>query len=251
LDSILIHTNLNNRAKEFFERAPVKLDPSIYKGEARSYRGDGQKYESGNQVLDHVARKSPSLKEHIGYERNEIEKGLPRSQRGYSFERDTASSGSFEDVAKQYLMGEGKELYAHLQSKGRDFYNITRIGTADLEGAVAGLAVQGDEAALYGDKNFGAKVSQLAGMYGLTNGQAVRYVLAHEFVHASQKGKYFDDKIMAELDVEHTLKDYFTARGDRDLAAVASDRAANVTSNYGSLGTRAAGKGAYSTAGSN
>jgi hypothetical protein len=149
-------------------------------------------------------------------------------------------------------MGEGKELYQHLKGKGREFYDITKIGSADLEGAVAGLAVYGNEAALIGSKDFDAKVSQLASQYGVSSERAKSYVFAHELVHSSQKGLYGKDHIKLELDVEHTLKDYFSAKGEHDLAAIAGDRAASVTSNYSSAGTYAAPKSAsasYSKAG--
>jgi hypothetical protein len=226
--------------KELFEKAGTKLDPGIYKGESKAYQPKSSSYESGNQALDRMARQSDDLTGWIANQRYEIEKKVgPKA--GYNFQRDTASigkgvsskySGSFENMAKQYLMGEGKELYRHLKGQGRDFYNITKIGTADLEGAIAALAIQGDEAALIGSKDFDRKVSELAGNYGVPKERAISYVMAHEFVHASQKGKYFDT-ISAELDVEHTLKSYFTAKGDKDLAYIASDRAGKVSRNYG------------------
>ncbi len=225
--------------KELFEKAGTKLDPGIYKGESRAYRSTSSSYESGNQTLDRMAKQSGDLTGWIANQRYETEKKVgPKA--GYNFRRDTASSGkgvsskysgSFEDIAKSYLMGEGKELYKHLKGQGRDFYNITKIGTSDLEGAIAALATQGDEAALIGSKDFDKKVSELAGNYGVSKERAISYVMAHEFVHASQKGKYFDT-IGAELDVEHTLKEYFTAKGDKDLAYIASDRASKVARNY-------------------
>ena len=246
--------------KEFFEKAGIKLDPLFYKGPAGAYRADkDQEYESANQKLDRMSKQSEDLKGWIADQRYEAEKKLPPGQSGYNFKRDTASggktghksySGSFADMAKQYLMGEGKELYSFLKGKNRDFYEITKIGTQNLEGAIAALAIQGNEAALIGDKNFDRKVSEFAGNYGVSKDQAVSYIMAHEFVHASQKNKYFKSHIDAELDVEHTLKEYFTARGDKDLAAIAGDRAGQVTSNYASLGTyaspikgKSAGKG--------
>ena len=254
-----IDAKFNGRAKEFFDKATIKLDPNIYKGEAGAYRSEEKGSESPVKTLDRMYDQSESVKNWFGNERHEIEKGLPPNLRGYNFQRDTAGalgsadgtktpvySGSFEDVAKQYLMTEGKELFAHLKGKGRDFYDITRIGTQKegLESAIAGLAVYGNEAALIGSKDFDAKVSQLAGQYGVSKERAITYVMSHELVHASQKGKYFDDPIMAESDVEHTLKEYFTQKGDHDLAAIASDRASKVTSNYGNLGSYKAPKGA-------
>lgn len=227
------------RQKELFEKAGTKLDPGIYKGESKAYRPKSSSYETGNQTLDRMAGQSDDLAGWIANQRYEIEKKVGPGA-NYNFQRDTASngksiktqySGSFEEIAKSYLMGEGKELYKHLKGKGRDFYNITRIGTADLEGAVAALAIQGNEAALIGSKDFDRKVSELAGNYGVPKERAINYVMAHEFVHASQKGKYFDT-ISAELDVEHTLKEYFTAKGDKDLAYIASDRASKVAKNY-------------------
>jgi hypothetical protein len=226
-------------SRDLFDGAGKKLDPAIYKGESGSYRSDDKKYESGNQTLDRMSKQSDDLKGWIADQRYEAErKAGPKA--GYNFRRDTASgkqvqnsySGSFENIAKQYLMGEGKELYKHLKGQGRDFYDITRIGTASLDGAVAALAIQGNEAALIGDKNFESKVSGLAAQYGVPKERAISYVMAHEFVHASQKGKYFDT-IAAELDVEHTLKSYFTAKGQKDLAYIAGDRAGKVARNYG------------------
>lgn len=232
--NLAVDAPLGERAKALFESSK-SLDPRIYKGESRAYTKN-EIYESSLDVQKRMADKSDNLKDWIGNQRYEIEKNLPPGKCGYSFGRDTAN---FEDVAKQYLMGEGKELYQHLKGKGREFYDITRISSADLEGAVAGLAVYGDEAALIGAKDFDAKVSQLASQYGVSSERAKSYVLAHELVHASQKGLYEKDHLKLELDVEHTLKNYFSAKGEHDLAAIASDRAANVTSNYSSLGTYA------------
>src|SRR5574341_192637 len=246
--------------KEFFEKAAIKLDPSIYKGEAKAYRADqGQEYESANQKLDRMSKQSDDLKGWIADQRYEAEKKLPPGQQGYNFKRDTASgekvnhrpySGSFADMARQYLMSEGKELYSFLKGKNRDFYEITRIGTQNLEGAIAALAIQGNEAALIGDKNFDRKISECAGNYGVTKNQAVSYIMAHEFVHASQKGKYLKSHIDAELDVEHTLKEYFTAKGDKYLAAIAADRASKVTSNYSFMGSYAPKTSSYNGKGS-
>ncbi len=237
---IMIDAPLRGREKEFFEKAAEKLDPSIYKGEFKSYKDDkGNNYESSLEKLKKMYEKSDTLDDWVSRERSNIENSMAPNQRGYDFKRDTVPSysGKFEDIAKQYLMSEGRELYAHLKGKGRDFYEITRVGTADLGSAVAALASNGHEAALLGSKNFDAKVSQLAAQYGVSKERAVTYVLSHEFVHASQKGKGYDDPILAELDVEHTLKEYFTKKGDHDLAAIASDRANNVTKNYSSAGS--------------
>ncbi len=235
---------LGDRAKELFDSAKTKFDPRIYKGDSPAYRRE-ESYESGNQVLDRMAKNSTGLKQSLSNELYDIRKDMPPDKRGYNFGRDTASgyNTSFEDVAQQYLMGEGKELYAHLRKQGRDFYDITKIGTADLEGAVAALANNGTEAALLGSNDFEKKVSELANHYGISVDRAVSYVMAHEFTHASQKGKYFDDPVLAELDVEHTLKEYFTQKGEKDLADVASDRAANVAKNYGGIGAYSMPKG--------
>ncbi len=239
-----IDRSLGDRAKELFESAKTKIDPRIYKGESPAYRRE-ETHESGNQVLDRMAKKSPYTKQALSKELYDIKKDMSPDKQGYNFKRDTAGgyNTSFEDVAQQYLMGEGKELYAHLRKKGRDFYDIKKIGTADLEGAVAALATNGTEAALLGSNDFEQKVSELADHYGISVERATSYVMAHEFTHASQKGKYFDDPILAELDVEHTLKEYFTQRGEQDLADVASDRAANVTRNYGGIGAYKMPKG--------
>lgn len=237
---IPIDKPLGRSHKEIFESVKSRLDPSIYKGESKAYKVDPKSYESGNQALDRMSKQSGDLKGWIADQRYEAEKKIgPKA--GYNFQRDTAASGKsasskysgpFEDMAKQYLMGEGKELYSHLKGQGREFYDITRIGTANLDGAVAALAIQGNEAALLGAKDFDKKVSDLAGIYGIPRERAISYVMAHEFVHASQKGKYFST-ISAELDVEHTLKSYFTAKGEKDLAYIAGDRAGKVARNYG------------------
>ncbi len=243
-ENLGIDRPLGDRAKELFDSAKTKFDPRIYKGDSPAYRRE-ESYESGNQVLDRMAKDSTGLKQSLSNELYGVKKDMPSDKRGYNFKRDTAGgyNSSFEDIAQQYLMGEGKELYAHLRKQGRDFYDITKIGTADLEGAVAALATNGTEAALIGSKDFEQKVSELANNYGISVDRAVSYVMSHEFVHASQKGKYFDDPILAELDVEHTLKEYFTQKGEKDLADVASDRAANVTRNYGGASAYSMPKG--------
>ncbi len=227
----------NYNQKVLFESASVKVS-SNYPGEFKSYRPDSKSYESGKQTLDRMAKKSGDVKGHIAEHLGSAEKKLPPRQ---SYLPPASShpnsfapnySGSFEDMAKQYLTGEGRELYSHLKGQGREFYDITRIGTANLEGAVAALAIQGNQAALLGSKDFDKKVSGLAANYGISKERAISYVMAHEFVHASQKGKYVDH-ISAELDVERTLKSYFTSKGYHDLAAVAGDRAGKVSQNYG------------------
>ncbi|MBW3016686.1 hypothetical protein KY309_03695 [Candidatus Woesearchaeota archaeon] len=215
------------RAQELFQKASP-LDPEIYKGGFRSY-SKSQSLESSLDTQKRMYEKSDSLNDWFARQRYDVERKMPPGKKGYDFGRDTC----FEDVAKQYLMGEGKELYQHLKSQGREFYDITKIGTGDIgEKAVAGLAVKGSEAALIGSRDFEVKVSALASQYGVSRQRATEYVLAHELVHASQKGRYANDPLGAELDVEHTLKGYFTSKGYSDLAAIAGDRANNVARNY-------------------
>lgn len=224
-----IDAPLASRARDLFEKASP-LDPEIYKGGFKPY-SRSQSLESSLDTQKRMYEKSDSLKDWFARERYDVGKKMPPDKRGYKFGRDTA--GSFEDVAKQYLMGEGKELYGFLKSKGRDFYDITKIGTGDIgEKAVAGLAINGSEAALIGSRDFETKISMLASQYGVSQERATEYVLAHELVHASQKGRYKNDPLRAELDVEHTLKGYFASKGYSDLAAIAGDRANNVTRNY-------------------
>jgi hypothetical protein len=245
LEDIAVDAPLNNRARELFEKAKTPLDPQIYRGEFKAYSGkDSDNYESSLESQKRMSEKSENFKDWMGNEKYEAEKKVSPDKKGYKFARDTAGefSDKFEDIAKSYLMSEGRELYKFLRGQGRDFYDITRIGTAKLENAVAALAIRGTEAALIGASDFDKKISQLASQYGVTKTKATNYVLSHEFVHASQKGKYFDSHVQAELDVEHTLKDYFTKKGENDLAAIASDRASKVTSNYGSFGKYAAPK---------
>lgn len=268
LEDLTIDTPLGPRASQLFDKATTRLDPQIYKGDSKAYRSDSQAYETGNETLNRMSRKSESVKDWIGGNRYGTDKNLP-DRRGNNL--DTAPySGSFEDVATQYLMGEGRDLYSFLRGKGRDFYDITRLGT-DLEGvldknAIAAVAIKGTEAALVASKDFGAKVSQLASQYGLSTERALKYVLSHELVVASQKGKYFDDPGLAKRDVDLTLKEYFASTGEHDLAGVASDRAAgNYNGSYsmpkglageysgkgyaGSVGGKASASGSVGSAG--
>lgn len=198
-----------------------KFDPKIYMGESRAYRSE-KSYESSVSVLNRMSKQSAKLEDYVGK---------------FKDEHGAKYSGDFVSVAKQYLSSDAGDLYGFLRGKGRDFYEITKIGVGDIKGGIAGLAMQGSEAALIGSRDFDNKVSEFAKSYGVARERAVQYIMAHEFVHSSQKGRGYDDHIQAELDVEHTLKEYFTAKGDKDLAYIASHRADNVTRNYASVGT--------------
>lgn len=212
-------------SREEFEKAQIKLDPSIYKGGPAGYRNEW-KTKSSLEILEEMAKRSPSLGQLLknNYSATpmigEVSGKTPNNY-----------SGSFEDVARQYLSSDARELYAHLKSKGREFYDITRIGTADLGSAVAALAVYGDEAALLGADDFEKKVTDFSLKYSIPKSRAEKYIMAHEFVHASQKGMPFD-RVSLESDVEHTLKEYFSERGDADLAYVAGERLSSVVANY-------------------
>lgn len=221
----VVDSPLGAGANELFEKA-ARIDPGIYKGEAKPYQRT-EVHESSIETEKRMSKKSESLDDRLGRQHYDAGKRLPADRQKYS--------GSFEDVAKQYLSGEGKELYGYLRAKGRDFYDITGIVSAKLKDdrAIAGLAIKGKDAVLAGSHDFEKRISQLARHYGVSGDRAKSYVLAHEFAHASQKGKYFDDDIQRELDVENTLKEYFSAKGDKDLADIAGDRASNVTRNYG------------------
>ncbi len=224
----VIDSPLGAGANELFEKAS-RIDPNIYKGDSGPYQRS-EVHESSIETEKRMSKKSKSLDDRLGRQHYDAGKRLPADRQKYS--------GSFADVAKQYLSGEGKELYGYLRAKGRDFYDITGIVSAKLKDdrAIAGLAIKGRGAVLAGSHDFEEKISQLASHYGVSNDRAKSYVLAHEFAHASQKGKYFDDDIQRELDVENVLKEYFSAKGDKDLALIAGDRASNVTRNYGGAG---------------
>lgn len=237
----------SERSKEPSDKSEIQPDNALYAGGFRGYRSDkGKNVEPYYETLRRMAKQSQRFNAGNAQQHSDVQRQPPLQN--YNFERDTAGnsgsrvptySGSFEDVAKQYLTTEGKEFYAFQKSKGRDFYNITRIETADLEsiadGAIAALENDGNEATLLGSYNFDAKAEQFADHYGVSKDRAITYLLTHELAHASAKGIGFDDHIQSEKYVENTLHEYFTAKGDYDLANIASDRAANVMQNYGSL----------------
>lgn len=234
------------RAEELFKRAPVPLDPAIYKGEMRSYKPrDTIDYQNPKELLDQMQRQSPSIDDVVG-----------------EYTGVHAEQYRFEEVALQYLQGDAQELYGFLQEEGREFYDITRVGTADLGDAVAGVARYGNEAALLGNERFDERVSQLASRYDVPRELAVRYVLDHEFVHTSQKGMGYDDEIVLEVDVENTLKRFYSemagkyegsplAESYEQLHSIASQRAGEVVRNYGGFGAESSsmalgGKSSYS-----
>jgi len=163
---------------------------------------------------------------------------LSNSVKDYSSEYKQCS---FESVAKQYLESGGKELFDYLKKQGRNFYNIKEISKKELgKNNVAGLYIKGNDANLVGSYDFEEKVSKLAKQYGVSKNAATEYVLAHELVHASQKGKNYNT-VQAELDVEKTLSNYFASKGKNDLAYIANDRARNVLSNYSTIDNKVSG----------
>ena len=155
-----------------------------------------------------------------------------------------ASKSYFENAFKEYSLNYAKDLKNYLEGeKGREFYDLEAITTDALqEDAVAGVAVQGDKAALIGNYGFEEKVNELANQYGVSLEMAERYVFDHESVHLSQKGKNYDE-IDAEYDVENTLKNYYSEMAEQNpessemynsLANLASERSGEVSENYSS-----------------
>lgn len=244
---------VSERAKESSDKVESQESP-LYAGGFRAYRSDkGKNVEPYWQTLRRMSKEGQRFKTWNAQQLSGIQKQLPPEQSAYNFEREIASgnpapqtqnySGSFENIARQYLMTEGKEFYAFQKAKGREFYDITRIESADLEsiakGAIAALEHDGKNATLLGSYNFDEKAQAFADNYGVSKDRAITYLLTHELAHASAKGIGFDDQIQSELYVENTLNEYFTAKGYDDLAAVAGDRAANVAENYSGLSSLA------------
>jgi|SRR3989338_6664358 len=160
--------------------------------------------------------------------------------------REVRRDATFEERANAYYSNEGIELKEYLHGKGRKFYELEQTGTANLEDAIAAVAMEGDCAILIGNKNFEAKVTELARAYGVSQNVARRYVFDHETVHLSQKGRICDDHIVAERDVESTLAEYYDKLlkndpGNREYAAlkgIASERYESVPINYASDGEK-------------
>lgn len=164
------------------------------------------------------------------------------------------------DTLQDYYDESGRTLGGYLEGKGRDSYNIVGVGSSDLaKGAVAAVAIYGDDAALILGDDFEQDIERMVAHYNargieVTHDDMKRYVLDHEHCHTYQKGMDLDklakeyglpsEEMAAEYDVETTLKGFYErqalASGDatvssmyQNLAAVAADRAANVESNYG------------------
>lgn len=156
--------------------------------------------------------------------------------------RELCTDPTFEEKAKEYFANEGKQLTDYLKDEGREFYKLEAIGTYNLERAIAAVAIQGDKAILAGSRNFENRVNDLARWYGVTQDLARRYVFEHETAHLSQKGRYFDDHIQAENDVESVLSEYygkmFKETGNQEYRAlekIANDRLTNVKTNYATV----------------
>jgi len=230
-----IHGSLpQQRASELFEEASRELDPAMYTGGFRPYKSEG-KGDDADELLRRMGKELPQFSE--------------LSQED-TYATVPPPSASFENIATSYLGNEAGSLYEFLSAEGREFYDITLVGTTDLgEGAIAGLARSGNEAALIGDTDFYKKAVSLASQYasaGVTVEDAMRYVLDHEFAHASQKGLGYDDTIQLESDVENALMRFYHHMAEKHegseegrkyeaLATIASDRAGSVAQNYGGL----------------
>jgi hypothetical protein len=259
-----IHGRLSKEQQEkMFQGAKDKLDPSIYKGDFQSYKEKGGN-ETGLEALKRMYKHVEILEDWLGNQMYEIQKGLPPEQSGHRFGNDKlpqSYSNSPVNMAKQYLASEGKALFTYLSSQGRKFHDITRFDTTDLGNAVAAVARYGNEAALILSKDFDKKVADFARHYKIPQQLAKTYVLDHEMVHLSQKGKGYDDHIQAELDVENTLQAFYKdmakaykshAKEYNALAGVASERAATVHKNYSGMysGLKGVGDIASKSAGS-
>lgn len=211
-----------------FKNATAKLDPSIYKGEFRPYKSESKAEESGVKLLEEMAKNTGSLDDWFAEQYEHV-----------------PPVNSFEQVALQYLQGDAQELYGFLKNDGREFYDITRVGSSELGDAVAAVAVYGNEAALLGNEGFYDKVKELAGHYGVSEEIATRYMLDHEFVHTSQKNRGYGT-LEAELDVEQTLSKFYNQMVGQyagtaveaqyvELSRLADTRSGEVVKNYSGL----------------
>lgn len=223
---------------------------SLYKGAAPAYIAQDR---HDKYTLRDLERDSEAFEGWFSNELSNIYSNLEKSRSGKFGE----GRNLFEDLAKHYIESEGKDFQQYAKSHGRQFYNLVDIKTGDIGDAVAAVSITGNEATMYGSRNFNRKAANMAAQYGIPKTWAERYVVAHEVGHLAQKGKNYGNHVGMELDNEHMLKGYFQEKAAmyNSLAGVANHRASNVARNYGfgkgaasSYNAKSSAKGNYSTA---
>lgn len=211
-----------------------------YKGETKE---NAQQYQSIKGLLK--INRMQDLMEHapcmcechnLQIKKPQVDVPFPYERAKKELTRDTM----FEEKTNAYFTNEGVQLTNYLRGQGRDFYKLESIGTSNLEGAIAAVAHNNENAILLGNRDFENKVEELARFYGVSQNVARRYVFDHETVHLSQKGRAYDDHFAAEYDVEGTLLEFYSKLGEKEpgnadykaLAGIARDRHASVQTNY-------------------
>jgi hypothetical protein len=111
-----------------------------------------------------------------------------------------------DDLVNNYLSSkEGESLMDYLGSRSKSQINIKEYGSGDLgENVVAAVLHDGIEGVIlsnYNGKPFTERITEMAGMYGLTEEATTEYVLAHEFAHAAG--------YKSEAETESVIKEYF------------------------------------------
>jgi len=223
---------------------------SLYKGDSPAYIAQDRhvKY-----TLRDLERDSEAFE---GWLSNELSNIYSNSEKSRPVKFGDTSN-RFEDLAKHYIESEGKDFQQYAKSNGRQFYNLIDIKTGDIGDAVAAVSITGNEATMYGSRNFNRKAADMAAQYGIPKTWAERYAVVHEMGHLAEKGKRYGNHVGMELANEHMLKGYFQEKAAmyNSLASIANHRASNVASNYGfgkgvsSYNAKGAGKTAnYSAA---
>ena len=245
-----IHQTFRGKEAEELIKQSYKFGPNVYNNSSIEeglvdYNKDGFLGKS-QDVFDYFEEGKRKYQNHVPAPETGLDSVVGSYSDNVKGDSETCSGSSnyFVDAFKNYAASDhAKELKSYLTGKGRQFYDLEGVTTSTLkEGAVAGVAIAGDKAALVGDYDFEFKVNALASKYGVSRDVAERYVFDHESVHLSQKGKNYSE-LDAEYDVENTLNAFYSSMALKDsnnsemyksLAKLASARSSEVSVNYGS-----------------
>ncbi len=119
---------------------------------------------------------------------------------------DRGQIASIEAHVEKYLAREGKDFIQYLKKKGRE-PKLDGIGSAPLgEHTVAAIAKNDYLTLLLGNRDFDTRVQKMGREYGLSDEEALEYVLTHEMGHAAGVEK--------EVNNERLLHEYFETKAN-------------------------------------